>query len=118
VPGAASVVAARERYRVAEIAVAQAEADLKAAKDGYAKEMAQDSLDLAREESDRAYERLQDAKALVAVGLSENATAKKQAENAINTAFEKEAAKGEKEGPLTTAQRAAKAAEDDEFAVE
>ena len=118
VPGAASVVAARERYRVAEIAVAQAEADLKAAKDGYAKEMAQDSLDLAREESDRAYERLQDAKALVAVGLSENATAKKQTENAINTAFEKEAAKGEKEGPLTTAQRAAKAAEDDEFAVE
>jgi len=106
VPGAAAVVAARERLRAADADVAKAEADLKEAKTPAAKELAQDALDMAREAQERADLAVELAKANVAAGVELSAPAKSQAEKAIDDALDQ--AQRERTGaPSTAAQRAA-----------
>jgi hypothetical protein len=82
-PGAASVVAARERFNAAKIVFEKAEADYKAAKTPAAKELAKDAVESAEQARDRAFEMLKDAEANVAAGLKSNKSAKEQAEDAI-----------------------------------
>jgi hypothetical protein len=83
VPGAASVVAARERVRAAEVEFEKAEADYKAAKTPAGKELAKDARDEAQQRLDRTYLALEAAQANVASGVELNKTAKEQAEDAI-----------------------------------
>ena len=82
-PGAAEVVAARERMRAADAALAAAEADLKAATTPAAKEIARDDVELAREAAERATQAYRDAQSLVAAGMTPNETVKTKAEKAI-----------------------------------
>lgn len=105
-PGAASVVAARERLRAANAEVDKAEADLRAAKTPAAKELAQDALDMAKQAQERADYALEAAKSNVAAGVELTDTPKTAAEKAIESALE-EAERGIKGTPSTYAQRAA-----------
>jgi hypothetical protein len=97
VPGAASVVAARERVRAAEVEFEKADADYKAAKTPAAKELAKDAVDEAEQARDRAYQTLRDAQANVAAGLTSNKSAKEQAEEAIEGAISISAKPGQEE---------------------
>jgi hypothetical protein len=83
VPGAAAVVAAKERYNAARAVFEKADADYKAAKTPAAKELAGDARDDAEQAKDRAFEMLRDAEANVAAGFTPNKSAKQQAEEAI-----------------------------------
>jgi hypothetical protein len=83
VPGAAAVVAAKERYNAARAAFEKADADYKAAKTPAAKELAGDARDDAEQAKDRAFQSLRDAEANVAAGFTPNKSAKQQAEEAI-----------------------------------
>ena len=87
-PGAAAVVAARERLRAANEAVTKAEADLKEAKTPAAKELARDALEMASEAQERAGQALEAARASVAAGVELKGTAKEQAEQALEDALE------------------------------
>lgn len=106
VPGAAAVVAARERLRAANAEVDKAEAELRAAKTPAAKELAQDALDMAKQAQERADYALEAAKSNVAAGVELTDTPKTAAEKAIESALE-EAERGIKGTPSTYAQRAA-----------
>ena len=106
VPGAAAVVAARERLRAANAEVDKAEADLRAAKTPAAKELAQDALDMAKQAQERADYALEAAKSNVAAGVELTDTPKTAAEKAIEDALAQDA-KGLKDTPSTYAQRAA-----------
>ena len=97
VPGAASIVAARERVRAAEVAFEKADADYKAAKTPAAKELAKDAVDEAEQARDRAYQTLRDAQANVAAGLTSNKSAKEQAEDAIEESRRVSAKPGQEE---------------------
>lgn len=97
VPGAASVVAAREKLRAAEDTFQKAEADYKAAKTPAAKELAKDALDTAQQTYFRAQTVLEDARANVAAGLTSNKSAKEQAEDAIEESVNISAKPGQEE---------------------
>lgn len=88
-PGAAAIVAARERVRAADAAFAKAEADLLEAKTPAAKELMRDARDMARQEQQRAEYALEAAKANVASGVEFTASAQTQAEQAIEDAVER-----------------------------
>jgi hypothetical protein len=85
-PGAAAVVAARERLRAAEITFEKAKADYKAAKTPAGKELALDAVNEANEAFRRAEVLLDDAKFNVNAGLVSPKSAKEQAEEAIEDA--------------------------------
>lgn len=116
VPGAAAVVAARERLRAANAEVDKAEADLRAAKTPAAKELAQDALDMAKQAQERADYALEAAKSNVAAGVELTDTPKTAAEKAIESELA-QAERGIKGAPSTYAQRAA-AEEEGDVAVE
>jgi hypothetical protein len=97
VPGAASVVAATERFNAAKVSFEKADADYKAAKTPAAKELAKDARDAAEQERDRMFDVLQDAKANVAAGLKSNKSVKEQAEDAIEEAINISAKPGQEE---------------------
>ena len=90
VPGAAAVVAAREKVRSAIAALNTAEAERKAATTPAAKEIAQDTVDLAQEALDRAYAKLEAAQNAVAAGLEPNVTPKDAVQKAFDEVAEKE----------------------------
>jgi hypothetical protein len=100
VPGAASVVAANERYNAARAKFEKAEADYKEAKTPAAKELAKDAVDEAEQAKDRAFEALKDAKANVAAGLKSNKSAKAQAEDAIEESLRVSAKPGKEEADV------------------
>ena len=83
VPGAAAVVAAKERFNAALTKFRKAEADYKEAKTPAAKELAKDAVEEAEQAKDRAFEVLRNAEANVAAGFTSNKSAKAQAEDAI-----------------------------------
>jgi len=116
VPGAAAVVAARERLRAANAEVDKAEAELRAAKTPAAKELAQDALDMAKQAQERADYALEAAKSNVAAGVELTDTPKTAAEKAIESELA-QAEQGIKGAPSTYAQRAA-AEEEGDVAVE
>jgi len=97
VPGAAAVVAAKERYNAAVATFAKAEADYKAAKTPAAKELAKDAVDEAEQERNRMFEVLRDAEANVAAGFTSNKSAKAQAEDAIEESMRISAKPGQEE---------------------
>jgi hypothetical protein len=99
-PGAASVVAANERYNAARAKFEKAEADYKEAKTPAAKELAKDAVDEAEQAKDRAFEALKDAKANVAAGLQSNKSAKEQAEDAIEESRRVSAKPGQEEADV------------------
>ena len=99
-PGAASVVAANERYNAARTKFEKAEADYKEAKTPAAKELAKDAVDEAEQAKDRAFEALKDAKANVAAGLKSNKSAKAQAEDAIEESLRVSAKPGKEEADV------------------
>jgi hypothetical protein len=82
-PGAAEVVAARERMRAADAAVETARQEYKAATTPAAKEIAKDTLDLAEEAAERATQAYRNAQALVATGMTPNIPLKTKSERAI-----------------------------------
>ena len=82
-PGAAEVVAARERMRAADAALETARQEYKAATTPAAKEIAKDALDLAEEAAERATQAYRNAQALVATGMTPNIPLKTKAEQAI-----------------------------------
>lgn len=94
VPGAATVVAAREQVRAANAALAAAKKDYAAAAHPAAKEIAQDSVDMAQEALDRAYAKLEAAQNAVAVGFDPNIPVKTQSEKAIQEGLQAEEAGG------------------------
>lgn len=96
--GTLEVIGAREKAREALEAVKKAEADVKAAKTPAAKEIAQDSLDTANTEFERAEARLEAARAMAE--LQPN-TARKQAIAAVEEALSQS-----KAAPKTRAQSA------------
>jgi len=97
VPGAATVVAARERFNAAKIVFEKAEADYQAAKTPAAKELAKDAVEEAEQARDRAFQMLKDAEANVAAGLKSNKSAKEQAEDAIEESRNVSAKPGQEE---------------------
>jgi hypothetical protein len=97
VPGAAAVVAAKERYNAARAAFEKADADYKAAKTPAAKELAGDARDDAEQAKDRAFQSLRDAEANVAAGFTPNKSAKQQAEEAIEESLRISAKPGTEE---------------------
>jgi hypothetical protein len=82
-PGAAEVVAARERMRAADAALKTAQEEYKAATTPAAKEIAKDTLDLAEEAAERATQAYRNAQALVATGMTPNIPLKTKSERAI-----------------------------------
>ncbi|MFO0450747.1 MAG: LPD38 domain-containing protein [Pseudomonadota bacterium] len=99
-PGAASVVAARERVRAAEIAFEKAKADYREAKTPAAKELALDAVNEANDAFRRAEVLLDDAKFNVSAGLVSNKSAKEQAEEAIEDAVRIVAKPGKEEADV------------------
>lgn len=97
VPGAAAVVAAKERYNAARAKFTKAEDDYKAAKTPAAKELAKDAVEEAEQAKDRAFEALRDAEANVAAGFTPNKSAKAQAEDAIEESLRVSAKPGQEE---------------------
>ena len=85
VPGAAAVVAARERVRVADAEVDKAQAAYDAAKTPAAKELAKDALDTAKQAQELADYALDTAKASVAARITSDKSAKEQAEEEIES---------------------------------
>jgi hypothetical protein len=90
VPGAATVVAARENVRAANEELKAAEAERRAATTPAAKEIAQDTVDAAQAKLDRAYAKLEAAQNAVAVGIEPNVTPKDAVQKAFDEAAERE----------------------------
>lgn len=106
VPGAATVVAAKEKVRAANEALKVAEASRRAATTPAGKEIAQDDVDMAQAELDRAYAKLEAAQNAVAAGVEPNTTPKDAVQKAFDEAAEAEL--GQKTGKT----RATQATED------
>lgn len=87
VPGASTVVTARERERAAWATYQKAQADVKEAKTPAAKEIARDAEEAAQQAWELADRQLDAAKAAVAAGFEPDATPKKRAEDAIEDAL-------------------------------
>lgn len=97
-PGAAAVVAARERVRGAWADLQKAESDLKEAKTPAAKEVAKDARDNAYQAWELSEAKLEQAQAAVASGVELTDTPKKTVEVAVDDALVKKAKKRGRRG--------------------